>query len=190
MFTGVEQHLVPGRECGECTACCTVLHIDDPELQKPAGITCANCAAGKGCTIYQTRPKTCRSWFCGWRVMAQYDDSWRPDRSQILIALETENIPPQYEMRLAVRFDLIGSLAVVLEPRFLESVAALVEERRPVFVCVPNAPGRAAGKTLLNEMLEEPVRLRDLAAVRRVVVEAVGSAARHEGEMLAFKHGR
>jgi hypothetical protein len=188
VFTGVEQHLVPGRECGECTACCTVLHIDTPELQKPAGTTCVNCTAGKGCGIYETRPQICRSWFCGWRVMPQYDESWRPDRSQILIALEAENIPPQYAKRLALRFDLIGSLAVVMQPRFLECIAALVEARHPVFVCVPKTPGRTAGKTFLNELLEEAVRSRDFVALRRLIVEAVGAAARHEGEVLAFKH--
>jgi hypothetical protein len=188
MFTGVEDYLVAGRECGACTACCTHLHVDEPDLQKLAGITCTNCSVGNGCAVYATRPKICRSWFCGWRIMREFDDAWRPDRSQILIALETENIPEQYETRFALRFDLIGSLAVVLEPRFLECVVAMVEEKNPVFVCVPKSPGRAAGKTFLNEMLEEPVRLRDVAAIRRLVVEAVGAAAKHEGEALTLKH--
>jgi hypothetical protein len=87
-----------------------------------------------------------------------------------------------------MKFDLIGSLGVVLQPRFLESVAFLVEQRHPVFVCVPKKAGHAAGKTFLNEMLEEPVRLRDHAAIRRLVVEAVGAAARHEGEEIVFKN--
>jgi hypothetical protein len=96
MFTGVEDYLVPGRECGECTACCTHLHIDEPELQKPGGVTCGNCRENAGCTIYATRPKVCRTWFCCWRIMAEFDDSWRPDKSNILITLETANIPPEY----------------------------------------------------------------------------------------------
>jgi len=37
-----ESHLVPGRECGECTACCVVLHIDDKDLKKPADEVCTN----------------------------------------------------------------------------------------------------------------------------------------------------
>ena len=189
MFTGVEDYLVSGRECGECTACCTHLHVDEPDLQKHGGVTCSNCKENSGCAIYATRPKICRTWFCSWRIMAQFDESWRPDKSGILISLETENIPPAYEVRFALRFDLIGNLAVVLQPRFLELVSAMVEERKPVFLCVRKTPGRRAGSTFLNPILEEAVRLRDYATIKRLVVEAVGAAATYDGEALSFKHG-
>jgi hypothetical protein len=59
-------HLVPGRDCGDCVACCEVLRIVDPEVGKPAGIMCRH-NTGNGCGIPATRPEICRRWFCLWR---------------------------------------------------------------------------------------------------------------------------
>ena len=49
-------NVVPNRECGECTVCCKVLLIDDPEFQKLPGVLCPNCKAGAGCQIYDDAP--------------------------------------------------------------------------------------------------------------------------------------
>jgi len=72
--------LVPGRDCGDCTVCCTWPTIDKPEIQKESGVTCKHCTA-QGCGIYETRYPICRTYFCAWRCMDMFDDSWRPDRS-------------------------------------------------------------------------------------------------------------
>ncbi len=79
-------NLVPGRGCGDCIACCVDLNIADPELTKPAGEVCPNCD-GKGCKIYDRRPRTCRDWFCLWRRM-RFPDGLRPDLSGVMIALD------------------------------------------------------------------------------------------------------
>src|SRR5258707_684763 len=82
------ENLVPGRECAECTVCCTVPTIDKPELQKPAGTTCRHC--NKGCGIYETRPEVCRTFFCGWRQLEIFGDAWRPDKCGVYAELETD----------------------------------------------------------------------------------------------------
>lgn len=52
------------RECGSCTACCTVLAVD--ELEKKNNVPCCHLAGGEGCSIYTTRPGACRQWSCLW----------------------------------------------------------------------------------------------------------------------------
>lgn len=51
------------RECGACTACCTVLAV--PTLNKPSGVTCDQVCA-KGCAIYATKPEECTEFQCLW----------------------------------------------------------------------------------------------------------------------------
>ena len=78
--------LVPGRECGACTACCFELTIDDPQMRKPPRQTCVHCVA-EGCAIYEARPADCRAWFCAWRRIADLPDHLRPDRCGLLACL-------------------------------------------------------------------------------------------------------
>lgn len=74
------------RDCGDCTACCTVLTVDTPDFAKPAGTPCVNLSAG-GCRIHAVRPRICRTWFCAWRRIAAMPDAARPDRSGLLVSL-------------------------------------------------------------------------------------------------------
>jgi len=85
---------VPNRECGPCTVCCKVHVILDPALKKLPGVLCRYASAEAGCTIYETRPETCRGHFCAWRQLAQFDESWRPDLSNIYIELKGD--PPEH----------------------------------------------------------------------------------------------
>lgn len=78
--------LVPGRDCGACTACCFELTIDDAALSKPPRQTCVHCVA-EGCAIYAKRPQDCRSWFCLWRRIADLSDALRPERSGLMACL-------------------------------------------------------------------------------------------------------
>lgn len=78
--------LLAERDCGDCTACCTVLTVDTPEFSKPAGIPCVHLAA-QGCGIHAVRPHICRTWFCAWRRVAALPDAARPDRSGLLVSL-------------------------------------------------------------------------------------------------------
>ena len=48
-MTAYKSYLVPDRECGACTACCT--HLAIVAIDKLAGVTCEHCIAGAGCAI-------------------------------------------------------------------------------------------------------------------------------------------
>jgi len=67
----------PGKTCGSCTLCCSVLEI--AELKKPAGPRCPNCVSGAGCSIYAERPQVCRDFECEWLMSRDLSRQFRPD---------------------------------------------------------------------------------------------------------------
>ena len=76
-------------DCGNCTACCRVYAI--PTFNKPAGKWCDHCAIGKGCKIYETRPKReCADFECLWLEMKSRGnepaDDLRPDRCKVVFS--------------------------------------------------------------------------------------------------------
>jgi len=81
----------PGRECGTCSVCCSVLAV--PELDKSGYEVCRHLCAS-GCAIYPDRPESCRSFTCEWlrgslEVDGTVDPGLRPDK-HILVELEPE----------------------------------------------------------------------------------------------------
>jgi hypothetical protein len=70
------------RECGECTACCSVLHVK--ALNKPAGQDC-KFLTPNGCGIYSIRPhRPCRVFKCVW-LTNPFSDEDRPDKSGVIL---------------------------------------------------------------------------------------------------------
>ncbi len=180
--------LVPNRECGECTVCCKVLLIDDPEFQKLPGTLCANCKEGGGCQIYDTRPSPCRGFFCGWRVLPGLGDELRPDRSGILIRLMRDNIPPGlnpvgYYFLLYARTDVIGA-------GFADFLSRLVANRDAVFLAVRGPDGFSDGGVLLNAHLAPAIAAGDKPRVLRILNDALVALAKNKFVPAAFKHGQ
>ena len=73
--------------------CCRVYAI--PELNKRAGDWCTHCAIGKGCKIYDQRPKMCADFACMW-LQSQWQepalrmpDEMRPDRCKVVFGATT-----------------------------------------------------------------------------------------------------
>ena len=67
------------RACGDCTACCTAQGVK--ELGKPAGVACTYLTPNQtSCSRYATRPESCRSWSCLWRVGLFNETTDRPDK--------------------------------------------------------------------------------------------------------------
>jgi hypothetical protein len=141
--------LVPGRGCGACTVCCTVLALD--ALSKPAGVPCPHCA--KGCAIHPARPDACREFFCAWRMLEIFPDDWRPDLSGVFAQLEDQDIPEQFDQRTGISLMLVGPHpARTLRQRwFIEFVATGIGEHIPLFLSLPGPAGHHAAKLLLND---------------------------------------
>lgn len=75
------------RECGPCTACCTVFSIS--ELEKGMFETCSQ-VCEYGCATYSKRPEPCRTFRCQWllgvlEVDGSVDPEMRPDASGVIV---------------------------------------------------------------------------------------------------------
>lgn len=176
----MERSLVPGRECGTCDACCVWLTIKDPELQKAQGHRCSKLACGGGCTIYETRPQTCREYYCAWRQL-KWVKVARPDQSDVLVTLHGE-VSKDGSRRMGIMVTLLTKAAARSEG-VAETVAAGIAAGLPVYLQVPGPPGYTYGNARINEALEEAVAFKDKAAVMQLLRRAwkdgrVGGARR------------
>lgn len=74
--------------CGGCTKCCEIVPVR--ELNKAGWQDCQYRrhvlhAAGPGCGIYDTRPRSCRNWSCVWLTSPNWGPELRPDRLGIIV---------------------------------------------------------------------------------------------------------
>jgi hypothetical protein len=68
------------RRCGKCRMCCWLF----PLIEKPARSWCCH-SKPDGCDCYKRRPQVCREYRCLYLVDHTLPDTWRPDRSGIII---------------------------------------------------------------------------------------------------------
>ena len=73
------------RACGACSLCCKLLPI--AALEKPHEKWCAHCRPGAGCTIYESRPETCRSFACHWLADPAAGEYWAPLKSRMVVQI-------------------------------------------------------------------------------------------------------
>ncbi len=150
----IENMLVKDRTCGSCSVCCISLLIDQPTLKKQAGVPCANLRPQGGCSIYPDRPPVCKTWHCGWR-MFPLSPSMRPDRSNVLIKYEQENIN-------FVSFSPVDNTEVsaLLKDEVLEIICGFIAQGVQVALSVPTRQGYCSFRDIINEHMKEAVMSR------------------------------
>jgi hypothetical protein len=148
--------LIPGRDCGACTVCCTWPTINKPEIQKVSGATCRHCTAA-GCGMYETRPPVCREFFCAWRTVDIFDEDWRPDKSGVMPYVETEGISEGFDLATGIGLMLVGNPNRIVRQRwFQDFVVTGVMNSIPIFISLPGPRGYQAATVSMNseDMLE------------------------------------
>lgn len=160
-----DDYLVPGRECGTCIACCRDLAIVHDGMNKLPGVTCEHCSAGAGCAIYETRPNVCRSFHCAWRSLDNLDETWRPDRSGVLINLEVKAEGAE------VNLILVGDPAVIEGDRFAGMAAGFIASGTRAYLVVPAEVGFLSYHVLLDALLAPAIARRDLGEVKAILRE-------------------
>jgi hypothetical protein len=179
--------LVAHRECGGCTVCCRELTVDIPELRKPSGILCLHCAEGHGCRVYTGRPALCRDWHCGWRMMPDLDDSWRPDRCGVLILyVGAADVPPEYSGRPGYRLQLTRPLSPEMWDALGCWIMRAIDDRAAVFLSVSGRPGHTTGRVFLNDGLRHAVESGDHAEVSRLLERALLTSLRYVGDPISL----
>lgn len=155
--------VLPDRQCGECNVCCIALTIDDDELQKLPGYRCKNLQADHRCGIYATRPRTCSTFECGWRILKWVRPTLRPDRSGVLIRFHVQVAPDQSRTE-GVIISFLNRGALKAEG-LAETVAAVVNAGVPLFLSVPGPPGHTSSRGRIDEALMHAVVTKDKAAL-------------------------
>ncbi len=163
-----ESHLVSGRECGECTACCVFLLIKDENFNKPADQACSHMIEKGGCKIYSERPSVCQNWHCAWRFMEQLGDEWRPDRSGILLRSDENGIIFQ---------PIREPKDVLTRERALELIGGGIEQGISMSMSIPTKKGFRSYSMPLNRPLALAVKSRRLPAIRAKMIELIEFAS-------------
>ena len=144
------------RDCGDCQVCCVALRIEDAELQKPAGVVCR--FLNHGCSIYQSRPSTCRHWLCGWRMQPELGEDWRPDRSGVLLIPEIAATPGFAARGYTMQF---VSPALLSSPEILNKLCGFIAGHAPLYLALA---GRQT-KVLANPVLAPFIAAGDGPAI-------------------------
>ena len=105
-------------------------------MQKPPAVRCEH-QNGRGCAIYEDRPKGCREWSCLW-LLGHFEDSERPDRVGVVMDM----VSREHGHRGAIY------LAHEAEPGGFDKAMPLLRrlaEKEVVFALRPNGTARAMG---------------------------------------------
>jgi hypothetical protein len=165
---GDEAVFEPDTSCGDCVVCCEWLNIETEEFSKKAGTLCSHCT-GSGCGIYQTRPKICRSFLCGWRLIPALGPDWRPDKSGVVMLLVEKDVPPQYDGAITgFNFVVLGGTRTITRPGFAEYLALLVSRKVAVYFSADSP------KTLINDYLAPLGARGDMEGVRKMLLHIYG----------------
>ena len=149
--------LVQKRECGECSACCIILNINQPDFKKNADTECSKMNPSGGCQIYSERPDVCRNWFCVWRYMEQFGKEWRPDQCGFILRWHNPGVIMQ---------PIREPIEVLTSLQALQMVGMAIENGLPISISVPTKIGFCNAIIQLHEkefmhITRSPLRLKE-----------------------------
>jgi len=84
---------VSNRKCGNCTKCCEG-HLSGEALGHSfyKGKPCHFIAIGKGCTVYEKRPKDpCATYKCGWLYNPDIPEWFKPNEINAIVNMRVIN---------------------------------------------------------------------------------------------------
>lgn len=83
------------RECGDCSACCTVLGVI--EIDKSAFDPCCHLGSeGIGCGVYGNRPDSCATYECLWLSGLLPKETDRPDKIGVVFSSTQSHVLGRY----------------------------------------------------------------------------------------------
>ncbi|MDG1995585.1 MAG: hypothetical protein P8J14_03755 [Emcibacteraceae bacterium] len=145
--------LVINKECGDCSACCHHIPIDQEDFVKLPNVDCEHLRKGGGCNIYKKRPKTCATWYCAWRYLSNLNDQWRPDLSGVLMDFTTKFIPSEFNKDTALTFKVIDKEKFLSNTELTQFIIYLMAKNLPIFLSHGLEAGHSAISTILNPHL-------------------------------------
>jgi hypothetical protein len=166
------------RQCGDCTLCCKLIAVR--ELDKLAGQRCDHQRMGKGCSIYDRRPPSCRFWNCRWLVEDDTAELSRPDRSHYVVDIIPDfvtAVPNDGGPKVPVQVVQVWvdpkypdahqdpALRAYLARRGEEGIAAIIRfNETDAFVLAPPAMNSGKWSEIRSTMREESHTMAEIAA--------------------------
>lgn len=182
--------LVPNRECGECTACCHHIPIDQEDMVKLPNVDCEHLMKEGGCRIYQNRPNTCAKWFCAWRYISTIDEQWRPDKSGTLMDFSTKATPEEYSEKRSLVLKVIDKEKFLSNPGLAPFLIHLISQDFPMFLSYGLTPGYSAISMFLNNGLRSAVKKKDIEAVMEEIKWVLDECEKSPKNILKIENGR
>lgn len=162
---------IKDRECGSCSVCCISLRISEPTLKKVADTRCANLKPQGGCSIYEDRPSVCKTWFCGWRILDEVDESLRPDKCGLLVK-------ERGDMSVTLMLIKGKSNRIMWDKRTLELIRKLRERNVSVSTSVPTKVGYCNGMNIIDDHIT-PELIRHSPTEAALLMKAILFKAVH-----------
>jgi hypothetical protein len=172
----MKEDLVPGRSCGTCNVCCVGLTIDEPTLRKPQGFRCRNAQPDNSCAIYDSRPPSCRTFYCGWRLLKWVPEPLRPDKSGVLVRMyqPTSNKGPQKPGWVVMP----QPTSLVNSDGLCEIIAAGINAGMQIYLDVPGQPGYTSVIVHINKPVARAASAGDKPAILNFLRDALIQAGR------------
>lgn len=127
--------------------------------------------------MYPVRPPACVGWHCGWRMLSVLDQSWRPDRSGVMIKLYSSE-----DGRLQVCMLLTDGPAPLSRKQFASAVANFVARDADVYLQVPGPIGSYPAQALLNPHVKAAAEARVLEAMQFQLKSVYKALLQHKFE--------
>lgn len=142
------------KSCGSCTLCCELVPVE--EIGLPAFTRCPKLHSlpemKVGCSIYSTRPRSCKAWNCQWLVEEDWPDDLRPDRCGVVVDILPDLIRVNgielaaWQMWAAPGFEMAFQHQPVLSV-----VMALADQKIAVIWRWKGADGKQTGRVLMAD---------------------------------------
>jgi hypothetical protein len=153
------------------------LTIDEPTLRKPQGLRCRNAQPDNSCAIYEARPPTCQTFFCGWRLLQWVPESLRPDRSGVLLRKHPPSSKEIGPRKAGLAITPLPDTVVNADGIF-ETIVAAVDAGVTLYLEVPGQPGFTAVMVQINERVARAVAARDKPAILAFLRDALIQAGK------------
>ena len=154
------------RSCGQCSACCTALLIEDPKLQKPMDVACPHLATTiaaargevsesppKGCGDYSKRVGVCFEFECLWlrgTVAAEH----RPDRCGVIWDIAPDHLDPTHDTLVATEVRpgaaMMGDMGALLRKHMAKRVVIVQGPNGAMLYGPEEKKARVLAATLLK----------------------------------------
>jgi len=140
-----------------------------------------------GCSIYKNRPDPCREWFCAWRNLSELDDSWRPDRSGVMLEFSNEQFPGIFANRIGFRFTIIDKEKAGRNIELAKFLTKQISNGAPCLLAYGIEPTQNPPVTFLNGVMKNAAAQPDPKAVLKELNKAIAACEQQPKDFLSIE---